>query len=101
MKDKDGKVTNLLEKSIKSLRENLNSLSMDSLGSGQENSLQLIEKENERNFNRILLDILSESYSDVGIDINMSTVQLLESLKGTSVKEEHLNKILTEIYEKN
>ncbi|MCF7820222.1 MAG: hypothetical protein K9M44_01990 [Candidatus Pacebacteria bacterium] len=72
-----------------------------SLDNGQEDSLQLIEKENERNFNRLLLDVLSESYSDVGIDINMSTVQLLESLKGTSVKEEHLNKILTEIYEKH
>ena len=69
------------------------------LEKGAKESVELIEKENERNFNRVLIDKLSETYSDVGIDINISTEKLLKLLKGTSVEEEHLNKILKEIYE--
>ena len=70
------------------------------LEKGPKESIEVIEKENERNFNRILLDKLSEKYNDVGIDINLSTEEVLKLLKGTSVEEDHLNKVLKDIYEK-
>ncbi|MFA5109588.1 MAG: hypothetical protein WC458_03520 [Patescibacteria group bacterium] len=62
--------------------------------------ISTIEKENERNFNRILLDRLSEKHSDVGIDINMPTEELLKRLKGTSVGKTYLENILKELYER-
>jgi hypothetical protein len=64
------------------------------------NCISTIEKENERNFNRILLDRLSEKHSDVGIDINMPTEELLKRLKGTSVGKTYLENILKELYER-
>jgi len=70
------------------------------LEKGPKESLEIIEKENERNFNRILLDKLSEKYNDVGIDINLSTEEVLKLLKGTSVEEDYLNKLLKDIYER-
>lgn len=57
-----------------------------------------IAKENGRNFNRILLDKLKEKHADVDININLSTSELINKLKGTSVGAEELQRILQEIY---
>jgi len=64
----------------------------------QEEALQIFIKENERNFNRELLNRLKEKYSDVDIDINQPTEKLFLALKGTSVTKEDLEK-LTKLYD--
>lgn len=62
-----------------------------------EESLERIRKENERNFNRELINRLIRTYPDVGIDINLPTKDVIKALKGTSVELEVLKKILEEI----
>jgi len=63
--------------------------------------LQAIAQENTRNFNRVLLNKLSEEYSDVGLDINQATAVILKRLKGTSVRPDHLIQTLNELQYQN
>lgn len=63
----------------------------------KENSIRTINLENERNFNRELLDILKKDYPDVGIDINQPTTKVIELLNGTSVDRNHLREVLNKI----
>jgi len=57
-------------------------------------SLEIIKKENERNFNRLLLDHLKDNYTDVGLEINIPTNILLSRLNGTSVPRDLIDKLL-------
>lgn len=56
-----------------------------------------IEKENERNFNRELIDRLGQKFSDVGVDINLPTSEVIKLLRGTSASKDEVEKILEEL----
>ncbi|OGY41588.1 MAG: hypothetical protein A2Y82_01190 [Candidatus Buchananbacteria bacterium RBG_13_36_9] len=58
----------------------------------------MIKKENERNFNRELLDLLKLKYADVDIDINQSTEKVLKLLRGTSVDKDYLVEFYKKIH---
>ncbi len=64
---------------------------------GKENIIKIINIENERNFNRELLNILKEKYRDVDININQSTEKLIKALKHTSVDQNYLKNLLKKI----
>ena len=53
-----------------------------------------VDRENQRNFNRILIDELAKTYPDVGLDINQPTKNVIKALKGTSVDSDHLKHVL-------
>ena len=61
-------------------------------------ALLLIKKENERNFNRELLDSLKLKYKDVDIDINQPTEKILKLLRGTSVDKDYLIELYRKIH---
>lgn len=61
-------------------------------------ALLLIQKENERNFNRELLNSLKLKYVDVDIDINQSTEKVLKLLRGTSVDKDYLIKLYKKMH---
>ncbi|MBU1159658.1 hypothetical protein KKD04_00560 [Patescibacteria group bacterium] len=63
----------------------------------REDVKESILKENERNFNRELIDRLKNKYLDVDIDINQSTENVIKALRGTSVDRNSLEKILKEL----
>jgi len=69
------------------------------LSISKENITKIINTENERNFNRIFLDILKEKHNDVDLNINQPTQQLIKALRGTSVDEKFLKEVLNKIYE--
>ncbi len=60
-------------------------------------SLERIKKENSRNFNRLLLDQMKDSYYDVGLDINLPTDVLLQRLGGTSVPHQVVDELLIDL----
>ncbi len=60
-------------------------------------SLERIKKENSRNFNRLLLDQMKDSYHDIGLDINLPTNVLLQRLDGTSVPSQIVDKLLIDL----
>lgn len=68
------------------------------LNCSKEEALRSVKLENERNFNRLLLDRLKEKYSDVDLDINQSTKKLIAALKGTNVNTAELLELLNELY---
>lgn len=67
------------------------------LGISEDEVVKTIQIENERNFNRILLDTLKEKYSDVNIDINLPTTKIINLLKGTSVDRDYLESLLKDL----
>ncbi len=67
------------------------------LSTTEDEAIKLISTENMRNFNRILIDKLSEKFPDVGLDINQTTPVLIKRLKGTSVDPEYLTNVLEEL----
>ena len=64
----------------------------------KEETMSIIERENERNLNAELLSILKNDYRDVNIDINQTKEQVLKALRGTSVDSDHLDKLIKKIY---
>lgn len=66
----------------------------------ESDSLEIIKKENSRNFNRLLLDQLRDTYFDVGLDINLPTNVLIKRLGGTSVPQEVLNQVIIDLHYK-
>lgn len=63
--------------------------------------IETIKNENSRNFNRLLLDQLKDTYPDVGLDINLPTNVLIKRLSGTSVPQDVLNKVIINLHYKN
>ncbi len=66
----------------------------------KEVALETINIENERNFNRELLNRLKEKFLDTDININQPTKELIRALRGTSVEKNFLNKVLEQMYGK-
>ena len=63
----------------------------------EEETIKTISKENQRNFNRILIDELKKYYNDVNLDINLSTEIIINRLSGASVDKNNLLSILKEL----
>lgn len=67
---------------------------------GLEKAEDSILIENERNFNRILINRLLNSYPNIHLDINQKTSSLVKKLESAKIDKKYLDNILNEMYGK-